>query len=142
MTPEDYKLLRQQIIRDEGLRLLPYMDTVGRLTIGYGRNLTDVGISQTEASDLLDNDLTRAVSDLQRAFSFVTELDSSRFVVLACMSFNLGIGRLSKFTKMWTAIRRGDYASAAMEMMESQWAEQVGARATRLAESMRSGELK
>ncbi len=142
MTPENYKLLRQQIIRDEGLRLVPYTDTVGRLSIGYGRNLTDVGISQVEASSLLDNDLTRAVSDLQRTFPFVTELDSTRFVVLACLSFNLGIGRLSKFVKMWAAIRRHDYETAAMEMMESHWAEQVGARATRLAESMRSGELK
>ncbi len=142
MTTEDYKLLRRQIIRDEGLRLLPYTDTVGRLTIGYGRNLTDVGISQAEASDLLDNDLTLAVSDLQQAFPLVLDLDSTRFVVLACMAFNLGIGRLSKFTKMWAAIRQGDYATAAIEMMESRWAEQVGARATRLAESMRSGELK
>ncbi len=115
---------------------------MGRLTIGYGRNLTDVGISQAEASDLLDNDLTRAVSDLQQAFPFVLDLDSTRFVVLACMSFNLGIGRLSKFVQMWAAIRRGDYASAAMEMMESTWSSQVGARATRLAEAMRSGELK
>lgn len=142
MTPEDYRLLRQQIIRDEGLRLMPYTDTVGRLSIGYGRNLTDTGISQTEASDLLDNDLTRAVSDLQRTFPFVTELDSTRFVVLACMAFNMGVGRLSKFVKMWAALRRNDYETAALEMLSSHWAEQTGARATRLAESMRSGELK
>lgn len=142
MTPEDYALLRSQIVRDEGLRLFPYTDTVGRLSVGYGRNLTDVGISQTEAAALLDNDLTRAVRDLQVAFPFVTELDSTRFVVLAAMAFNLGIGRLSKFVKMWAAIRRGDFETAATEMLVSAWSEQVGARATRLAESMRSGELK
>lgn len=142
MTPEDYGLLRSQIMRDEGLRLKPYTDSVGRLSIGYGRNLTDVGISQVEAANLLDHDLTRAVADLQVAFPFVTELDSTRFVVLAAMAFNLGIGRLSKFVKMWAAIRRGDFETAATEMLVSAWSEQVGARATRLAESMRSGELK
>ena len=30
-----------QLKRDEGLRLTPYQDSVGKLTIGYGRNLDD-----------------------------------------------------------------------------------------------------
>ena len=42
----------EQLIRDEGLRLFPYTDTVGKLTIGVGRNLTDAGISADEAEVL------------------------------------------------------------------------------------------
>jgi lysozyme len=141
MTPSDYALFRGQIMTDEGLRLKPYTDTVGRLSIGYGRNLTDVGISQVEAASLLDNDLTRAVADLQTSFPFIMQLDSTRQVVLACMSFNLGIGRLSKFAQMWAALRNNDFEGAAMQMLNSSWAEEVGARATRLSEAMRSGEL-
>ncbi len=142
MTPADYATLRGLLVKDEGLRLKPYTDTQGRLSIGFGRNLTDVGISQSEASDLLANDMTTAVSDLQRTFPIVLDLDSVRQVVLAAMCFNLGVGRLSVFTKMWAAIRASDWDTAATEMIESAWANEVGARATRYAEAMRSGELK
>lgn len=142
MTPADFALFRQQLVKDEGLRLKPYTDTQGRLTIGFGRNLTDAGISQSEASDLLTNDMTKAVSDLQQTFPFVLTLDSTRFIVLACMCFNLGVGRLSGFKKMWDAVRAADWSQAAQEMLNSEWADQVGARATRLAASMASGELK
>lgn len=51
---------------DEGLRLKPYRDTVGKLTIGIGRNLDDVGISEAEAEYLLSNDLDRTISDLDK----------------------------------------------------------------------------
>jgi len=33
--------LTEQLTRHEGLRLKPYVDTVGKLTIGCGRNLDD-----------------------------------------------------------------------------------------------------
>lgn len=142
MTPSDFSLLRQSIKNDEGLRLLPYVDVSGKLTIGYGRNLSDNGINQLEAGEMLDQDLTRHVSDLLRAFPFVDMLDSTRQVVLANMCFNMGIGRLSKFVLMWDAIKHGDYQMAATEMLNSVWATQVGKRATRLAAAMASGELK
>lgn len=142
MRPDDIAVLRQMIKADEGLRLFPYTDTEGRLSIGYGRNLTDVGISQLEASDLLEADITRAIYDLQVAFPLVMKLDSVRQIVIANMCFNMGVARLKTFVKMWRDITVGDYAAAAEEMISSQWATQVGARATRLAASMQSGELK
>ena len=135
-------MLRAMIKNDEGLRLHPYTDTVGRLSIGYGRNLTDVGISQLEASDLLEADITRAIYDLQVAFPIVMNLDGVRQIVLSNLCFNIGATRLKTFVKMWAAITVGDYTVAAQEMLNSQWADQVGARATRLAAAMASGELK
>src|SRR4051812_27390106 len=42
--PVNRDALVNQLIIDEGLKLSPYTDTVGKLTIGVGRNLTDVGI--------------------------------------------------------------------------------------------------
>ena len=44
--------LKEQLIRDEGTRLKPYTDTTGHLTIGFGRNLSQVGISLAEAEYL------------------------------------------------------------------------------------------
>lgn len=142
MNVDDYAALRLLIRDEEGLRLKPYTDTAGRLTIGYGRNLTDVGISQLEASDLLENDLTRAVNDVQQALPFFAMLDGVRQIVLVDMCFNMGIARLKTFVKMLAFVQAGKFFEAAQEMLNSQWADQVGARATRLASAMASGEIK
>jgi lysozyme len=141
MTPSDFSILREAVQNDEGLRLLPYLDTAGKITIGYGRNLSDVGITKGEALQLLDNDLTNAIATLTRAHPGVQALDPVRQIVLVNMAFNMGVPRLSTFQQMWAAVERGDFEAAAEEMIKSTWATQVGARATRLASEMASGEL-
>ena len=62
-------------------------------------------------------------------------------LIVANMAFNLGMPRLNKFKKMWSAIEDEDYNNAAVEMLDSRWAEQVKGRATRLSNIMRTGEL-
>lgn len=141
MTPADFAALRTQVQTDEGCRLMPYTDTVGKLTIGYGRNLTDNGLRPDEAVLLLDNDLAAAIADVERAYPIVRTLSSVRQIVLANMCFNLGIGRLSLFRQMWAAVMAGNFQQASVEMLASEWARQVGARATRLAAMMLSDAL-
>lgn len=131
--------LRQALIADEGLRLKPYVDTVGKITIGYGRNLTDIGLSLTEASDLLDHDIDRTVRDCVQAFPWFLGLDPARQAVLVQMAFNLGVGGLKEFTHTLVAVQRGDYTAAARGMLASRWAKQIGARAARLAAQMELG---
>lgn len=141
MTNNDYVDLRNVLTTDEGVRLKPYVDTMGKLTIGIGRNLTDTGITPEEAEAMLIHDCQIAVADLLRVFPFVNDLNGPRQIVLASMCFNLGIARLAKFQKMWAAIEKGNFTQASIEMLDSAWASQVGARAMRLAETMHSGEL-
>ena len=121
------------------MRLFPYTDTAGRLTIGIGRNLTDRGISQTEAMELLDNDISLAVTDLNTQFPWSLALDAPRRSVLIQMMFNLGLSRFAGFVNMIASVKRGDYAGAAKAMLDSEWERQVGVRATRLAATMASG---
>jgi len=128
--------LREQLFRDEGVRLKPYKDRSGKLTIGVGRNLDDVGISMTEADLLLDNDITRAAAAVMAHIPFAAGLGEVRFGVLVNMAYNLGIGGLLKFTQFLADVERGDFAVAAVEMLNSKWAQQVGARAERLARQM------
>ena len=52
------------------------------------------------------------------------------------MCFNLGRPRLSNFKKFLAALEEGDYEKAAVEMMDSRWASQVGDRAVRLRDRM------
>jgi lysozyme len=136
----DRERLRQQLILHEGLKLYPYADTVGKLTIGVGRNLTDNGISHVEALFLLDNDIElRAVADLMREAPWVAELDPVRQAVVIDMCFNLGWPRLSQFRNTLAAIQRGDWVLAAEGMRASLWAKQVGSRAVRLRKMMLTG---
>jgi len=133
--------LRDQLVRHEGLRLKPYRDTVGKMTIGVGRNLDDVGIFKPEAMLMLDNDIQRATDDLRAACPWVDDLQWARKAVLLNMTFNLGIGRLLEFKHTLAAVRAGDYKAAAAHMLESKWAKQVGSRAVELAKIMESGEM-
>jgi lysozyme len=55
------------------------------------------------------------------------------------MRFNLGPDRFRDFRRMLAAIERADWAGAACEMRESEWAQQVGARAVSLSLTMESG---
>ena len=137
MTPTN---LRDQIIRDEGCRLKVYTDTVGVPTIGVGRNLKDKGISQQEADLMLDNDLSEYSAAVLINFPWAMGLTEVRRAVLTNMAFNLGIKGLKKFKKMLAAAENGDYEKAAEEMLDSDWATQVGDRAVRLANQMASGE--
>lgn len=125
--------------QDEGLRLKPYKDTVGKLTVGIGRNLDDVGITAEEARYLLENDVGRAEADLDRNLPGWRDLTEARQQVLISMCFNMGWKRLSGFAKFLGAIRRGAFAEAADEMRDSLWYRQVKGRVERLAKMMEAG---
>jgi lysozyme len=132
--------LERDECRDGKPELMPYPDSKGKITIGIGRNLTDCGISRGEAYHLLNNDLEGVFADLTHRLSWWEGLDEVRQRVLANMCFNMGIGRLMLFVKFLAALKAGDYVTAAMEMLDSKWAkEDVGARADRLSEMMKTG---
>ena len=131
--------LIKDLERDEGVRLKPYLDTVGKTTIGVGRNLTDVGISEDEADYLLHSDIARTIAGLDRNLNWWDSLDDVRQRVIVNMAFNMGVAGLLTFTNTLAAVHAGRYGDAADEMLASAWAKQVGPRALRLAEMMRTG---
>lgn len=134
-------ILRRIVEHDEGLRLKPYKDTAGKLTIGVGRNLDDVGISEAEALVLLSNDLTRTEADLDRLIPWWRTLDDVRQEVLADMGFNLGVAELATWHITLGYAQKGMWAAAAAEMRNSQpWASEVGQRAQTLAAMMETGQ--
>lgn len=145
MSPDARDALRAQLRRHEGTgprrlgRLLPYTDPVGKLTIGYGRNLEDVGLSQTEADFLLDNDIDDRVRALAFHLPWFATLDEVRQRALVDMAF-MGTAKLLGFRKMLSALERGDYETAALEALDSRWAEQVKGRADTVARMLRTGE--
>jgi lysozyme len=132
-------LLCQELKRDEGIRLKPYRDTQGNLTIGVGRNLDTVGISKAESGVLLLNDIERLEQALDAKWPGWRRLNPVRQRVMLNMAFNLGIRGLLTFKAALAALQQQDYDQAAAHMLNSLWAKQVGPRARRLAQHMREG---
>lgn len=131
--------LLEMLEQDEGLRLRPYRDTVGKLTIGIGRNLDDRGITKAEALYLCENDIAAAEGELDKSMPWWRELTEARQQVLCSMVFNLGWPKLAQFLKFRAALTRNDWAGAAAEMRDSLWYSQVKARGERLARMMEKG---
>lgn len=129
-------ILERQLVKHEGLRLKPYRCTAGKLTIGYGRNLDDNGITKAEALTMLRNDIANVKAELER-LGWWRRLDDTRQDVIANMAFNIGLTRLLTFKRMIAAIEDAEYTKAADEMMDSKWAAQVGSRAVELARKMK-----
>lgn len=136
----NYPLLIDQIKRHEGLKLKPYHCTEGRLTIGYGRNLDDVGISKDEAEELLLNDLSKVETKLE-ASGLLRGHNDARKAVIVNMCFQLGFTGLLKFKRMLGAFSRKEYELAAKEMLDSRWSMQTPNRAKELSDQMLTGEF-
>lgn len=130
---EALDLALYQLRQHEGYRRHPYTDTVGKLTIGYGRNLEDTGISEAEAEYLLEQDVARADRELRTAFRFYDRLTARRQAALVNMHVNMGLPRLMTFVRMIAALEHEQWKLAAAEALDSQWALQVGNRAKEIA---------
>ncbi len=140
MTDQSRRRLIAQLRLHEDEKLKPYRDTVGKLTIGVGRNLDDRGISKDESAYLLSNDIRDHETELRRALPWIDTLSDVRQRVLIDMGFNMGIPTLLTFKQTLGAVQRGDYWLASVGMLDSLWSRQVGQRAKRLAEMMRTGQ--
>ena len=153
LSPEELVIIQHLLIEDEGLEQFPYFDCCGKpfrkcqcknqgkLTIGVGRNIEDVGLSENECIGLEINDIKRVGALLERSFPWFRMMSTPRRVVIVSMCFNLGLQGFKEFKKMIRCIESGDFSSAAKEMLNSKWASDVKERATRLAGIMRAGQF-
>tara|TARA_R110000868_G_scaffold95522_3_gene262644 strand:+ start:8295 stop:8708 length:414 start_codon:yes stop_codon:yes gene_type:complete len=126
--------LRSDLQRDEGLKLKPYLCPAGKLSLGYGRNLDDVGITQDEAMAMLDNDIDRVNAQLAKALPWLETKSPDVQRAIANMTFQMGIGALLKFKKMLAALQARDYNAARREALDSAWAKQTPQRAKRVTD--------
>ncbi len=134
-----------QLILHEGIRLAPYLDTMGNWTIGVGYNITGRGITDLESvcarslrgdTALIritrDEALAMLAADIQRVQRAVIahmptfpSLNEIRQRVCVDLAFNIGWHALD-FKRCIAAITRSDWSQAARELYTSRWALQVG----------------
>jgi lysozyme len=139
--------LKDQLVRDEGVRSRKYLDSRGFWTIGVGHNLDanplsfDIseGITFAQASQILYDDIARVTTQLFSDVPWLRDLDIVRQGVFGNMGFNMGAGGVLEFHHDLADTRAGNYVQAAADMKASEWYTQVGARAQRLCQQMISG---
>ena len=135
--------LKSQLLREEGAESCAYQDSLGFWTIGVGR-LIDArkggGLSNDEIDFLLENDIKTKTREVLLALPWMPRLSDPRQAVLIGMAFQMGIGGLLKFKRALGSIEDGQYAEAAVEMLESKWGNQTPERAYRMAKQMETGE--
>ena len=139
MMKDNIDKLLDQLKRHEGVEKMPYVDTVGKMTIGVGRNLSDNGLRDNEIEFLLMNDIA-AVIEEAKTYDWYDGLSGERKSVIVNMIFNLGKPRFDLFQKFQQALSDGDYQKASDEMLDSKWAKQVGQRAVELSMQMQKGQ--
>ena len=130
------------VMKEEGFVPHAYKDSLGYLTIGYGRLIDESkggGISKDEARMLLRNDLVEIEEQLAEKIPWYLELNGPRRAVLISMAYQMGVSGLLRFKNTLAAIQEGDYDRGARGMMASLWARQTPGRAKRHAEIMRLG---
>ena len=127
--------LLNNIKENEGFRSEVYQDNLGFDTIGFG---TKMPLDKDEAELILKHRLNKKIKHLQKEKIFVVNLNNDKQEVLYEMAYQLGVGGLLKFKRMWSALKSADFEEASKEMLDSRWARQTPARAKRLAERMRA----
>lgn len=138
-------LIELELLKDEGLSLIPYLDSNGNWTIGVGHKLkSECGpITLEYAGKLLAEDIKIARDAAARIVPSFSELCEERQFVLISMAFQLGPTGLKGFKKMLLAIENRAYTVASQEMLDSKWHRKDSPkRAERLAKIMKTGVIK
>jgi len=139
MTPEQQAKLRRSLVMHENYEKFPYIDPMGKVTIGIGYNLSDRGMPDEWIIKQYNEDVNYHYTNLYESYPWFRDLNNDRQVALVDMCFNLGYRNFQSFKKMIRALENHRYDEASFEMLSSKWAHQVNSRATRLAHVMLTG---
>ena len=131
--------LTEKLKYEEGCELMPYKDTLNKLTIGIGRCLDERGITMDEAEFLLKTDISIVMTELNDSFPWWSNLSEKRQLIMCDLVFNLGMPKLKKFVKFLAAMEEEHWLNAHDELLDSNYADQVPNRAKRNAQTILKG---
>ena len=134
----DRELIRKRLIDFEGLVLKSYVCPTGYTSVGVGRNLETNGITEEEAMYLLNNDISTVIKKLDKHWIAWRKFPVAAQYVCIDVVFNMGINTWMSFRKTRAYREMGDFEKAGIELLDSQYAKQVGRRAIFNSEQLAS----
>ena len=148
---EDVDAVKQMIKQHEGRRLNAYADDPNNpdnpryWSIGYGHQITaddeldrNSRISNEKADELFDRDFPKYYNAARNVPGWDKMSTKQRGAVVD-LTYNMGTEWYKKFPKFSAAAAAGDWATAADELVDSRWYNQVGYRGRRIVDMMRRG---
>lgn len=145
----DIDKLRLLLTKHEDKRYRLYSDKTGveyrspkgsgKLTIGIGYNIEDLGLPDEIIQLLFKITLQEAVETCQLFFPAWRDINSDRSIALASVAFNLGRTKFSGFKNMIAAVNRQDWQAAAAELMDSDAARELPKRYKELHDMLKGG---
>jgi len=134
--------VKQRIKEHEGFRDKVYLCSEGKRTVGYGHLCVE---DHWEDDKVYDKSYLEEIfnKDFDSALYNSRTLISNRNInhiaqgVICEMVFQLGIGNVSKFKKMFLALDNSDYEEASNQMLDSRWHKQTPRRCEELANRMK-----
>ena len=137
------EVLKKRIRDHEGFIAKPYLDSLGKATIGYGHLITDEDnfengkeYSKDELLKLFDKDFAKAEMGANQLVGHIQELHIEAKNIVTEMGFQLGTQGVRNFKNMLDALENRDYQMASNEMLDSRWNAQTPNRCQNLAKIM------
>lgn len=146
----DLTLLVSDLQRDEGWRSYLYDDATGgkigpgsfvhgNPTIGYGFALNVAPFTIEEATPILRGRASAVIAALAVALPWMGGLSEPRQRALGNMAYNMGVAGLLKFDTFLGLMKQGKFGEAADDLEKTAWYSQVGDRAKRIVQIIRTG---
>ena len=126
-----YENIKEMLIKNEGLVLQVYKDSLGYDTIGVGRCLDKNGISEDEAMYLLENDIKRVVDNLDKVWKVWRGFPPLAQEVCIDCAFQMGISGWMNFIRTRALMEMGAWLEASEEILRSKYNTQTPLRCAR-----------
>ena len=140
LSSEGTMTLALMLIKNaEGFSNVPYKDSLGNWTIGYGFNMSLPEFSDIKHIDEIEADSILRVRIMEISSGIINNISITEYgyggkintAILIDMAYNLGIEGLSLFNTFLSYLRLGKNAQAVADLTNTLWYSQVKERAVR-----------
>ena len=138
LSPDLLAKSKASLLKHEGKSNTIYNDGRGNWTIGCGYNISARGLPDDWIFNQLQSDIEYFHDQLDFTFPWYKDLSLDRQCVLIDMAF-MGWRSFMQFDKMFDCCENYDWDGAERELLNSEYAKQVGQRAIDLGAGLRTG---
>ena len=114
--------LIDSIKKHEGFSPVVYKCTAGYDTIGYGKRVKYIKVTEEQAEEWLKEDIEHLKYLLADKYDWFLPAPQELRDIVIEMAYQLGPTSFSKFKKTIYLIAHRDYKGASIEMLDSKWA--------------------
>ena len=114
--------LINDIKKHEGFSSTPYYCTADKLTIGYGKRVKYLKVTEEQATEWLEEEIQNLKYLLANRYDWFLPAPKEVQNIVINMNYQLGVSAFSKFKKTIYLLANKDYKGASTEMLDSKWA--------------------